>query len=438
MKQRFVDIVWQETLKGRPLGRYTHFVGGTTTQKDLRLATHFLVDKRLLIDGPEIAQFENGFADFLGVRHAVSFSVGRMALYAILKAWGVGLDSEVLLLGYTCLVVPSAIMALGARPVYVDIDPKTLGVDPTTLESRITPHTKVVIVQHTFGIPTEIAPIVQLAKKYGLAIIEDCAHAMGSTYEGRMLGTLGDAAFFSSEHSKSISTGQGGMAVTNDQSLGEKLREFQQTCHFPDKTYVCKVLLHFIAAGTLLRLPLSGVGRVLYYGARFLIGFPRPVLFQKQGGRRLDNPGERLSNAQAAIGLSQLQQLPDNIAHRFKIAEIYQDALTRAGWPTVFPIQTPKTRVVFLRYPVWVDDTRIVRRWKRLELEIGDWYNSPIYLCDRDCWNTVGYQAASCATAEDMTHHILNLPTHIGVTPAAARATIKEIIERCQGIQRRQ
>jgi perosamine synthetase len=429
-KQRIVDIIRQETINGRPFGRYTQFLGGTITRHDLKIAARFLSGGGSLIDGPEIVQYEEAFADFLGVKYAVSFGAGRVAFHAILKAMGIGAGSDVLVLGYTCVVVPNAILSVGARPVYVDLDSKTLGIDPTTLESRITPQTRAIMVQHTLGIPTEMAPIMQLAKKYRLTVIEDCAHSIGSTYEGQMVGTLGDAAFFSGEPSKCISTGNGGMATTNDETLGQTLREFQQTCRFPDKTYIRKTLLQFIAAGTLLRFPLSGVGRVLYYGAKFLIGFPKSVSLQEQRGQWPNGLEARLSNAQAALGLSQLQQLPHSIAHRLKVAQIYEDELIRAGWPIVFPAKTAKTQVVFLHYPIWIGDNQTVHRRGRLELEIGNWFDSPVYFCNGGYLDVVCYQTGSCLVAEDMVRHIISLPTHSRVTPAAARATIREIIDR--------
>jgi perosamine synthetase len=428
--QRIADIVRQEIVNGRPLGRYTQFVGGTTTWQDLKVAGRFLCGRESLIDGPRIAQYERAFAEFLGVKYAVSFGSGRMALYAILKAMGIGTGDDVLVLGYTCVVVPNAILLTNARPVYVDLDPKTLGIDPTTLESRITTQTRAIVVQHTLGIPTDMAPIMRLAKKRRLRVIEDCAHAIGSTYEGQMVGTFGDAAFFSSEHSKCISTGKGGMATTDDKILRKALYKFQNTCQFPDKSYVCRILLQFVAAGTLFHFPLSGIGRTAYSGMKFLMSFPRPLSSCERKGQPSRSFEIKLSNAQAALGLSQLQQLPQSIAHRQNVAQIYKDELERVDWPVIFPIQTNKTQVVFLRYPIWVSDNRTVQGQKRIELEIGNWFKSPVYLCDDDSWDAVHYQAGSCLVAEDTTRRIINLPTHSKVPYGAAHTTIKEIISR--------
>ena len=429
-KRQVFEIIRQETIGGRPFSRYIQFLGGTTTRQDLELAARLRVSGETLIDGPQIAQYEKAFADFLGVKHAVSFGGGRVAFRGILKALGIGVGCDVLVLGYTCVVVPNAIVSVGARPVYVDLDPKTLGIQAANLESRITPQTRAILVQHTLGIPTEMDTVMHLARKHGLAVIEDCAHSLGSTYQGQMAGTFGQAAFFSSEHSKCISTGLGGMATTSDEALAQKLRAFQQTCPFPSRSYVRKLLLQFMAAGTLLHLPWSGVGRLSYYGAKFLIGYPKSILPEERKGQWPPGRELRLSNAQAALGLSQLEQLPYSIAHRLAIAQIYEEELVRAVWPVVFPVKTPQTQAVYIRYPIWIGDNQMVFRRRRTVLEIGDWFDSPIYLCDDDSRDAVGYQTGSCLAAEDMTRRIIDLPTHLKVPPAVAYATIREIIQR--------
>ena len=155
------------------------------------------------------------------------FFKGRVALHAILKAAGIGPGDQVLLPGYTCVVVPNAILYLGAEPVFLDIDPGTYNLDPGLLEkwltSRQDDRARAVIIQHTYGIPCDLDAITPLAEKGRLLVIEDSCHALGSTYKGRPVGTLGQAAFFSSQWSKPITTGLGGWAEINDPSLVEKM-----------------------------------------------------------------------------------------------------------------------------------------------------------------------------------------------------------------------
>lgn len=142
-----------------------------------------------------IQKYEDMFKKFLNVSHASSFWKGRVALYAILKALGIGEGDEVLVEGFTCVVVPNAVIFAGAKPVYIAPDPKTYNMDVSQIETAITSKTKAIIVQHTFGLPADMDSILNIAKKYNLRVIEDCAPALGAIYKGRKVGTFGDAAF---------------------------------------------------------------------------------------------------------------------------------------------------------------------------------------------------------------------------------------------------
>ena len=144
------------------------------------------------------------------------FFKGRVALYAILKSMGITTGDEIILPGFTCVVVANAILYLGARPVYVDIDPSTYNIDAEKIGEKITDKTKAIIAQHTFGIPADMNKITAIAKENSLYVIEDSCHAVGSRYMGREVGTFGDAAFFSSQWSKPLTTGLGGWAVINN------------------------------------------------------------------------------------------------------------------------------------------------------------------------------------------------------------------------------
>lgn len=145
----------------------------------------------------------------------ITFWKGRVALYAILKALEIGPGDAVLLPGYTCMVVPIAAVFLGATPVYADVDASSYNVTRDTLEAAWRGHNgprpKAVIIQHSYGIPVEAGPILDWARSEGLAVIEDCAHVLGSSYRGTPCGLLGDAAFFSSQWNKPTTTGLGGV-----------------------------------------------------------------------------------------------------------------------------------------------------------------------------------------------------------------------------------
>ena len=161
------------------------------------------------------------------------FFKGRVALYTILKSMGIKEGDEVLLPGFTCVVVPNAILYCGAKPVYVDIDENTFNINPELIEEKITSKTKAIIAQHTFGIPAQMDKIIEIAKKHNLFIIEDSCHAIGSKYNGIEVGNFGDAAFFSSQWSKPITSGLGGWVKINNQNLKENVAKYYEKYSSP-------------------------------------------------------------------------------------------------------------------------------------------------------------------------------------------------------------
>jgi perosamine synthetase len=185
-----------------------------------------------MIQGVSIAEYERAFAARIGTRFAISFATGRVGLYGILRSLGIGRGDEVLLPAPTHIVVANAIRYTGARPVYVDCELETFNIDFTHAASRVTPRTRALILQHGFGIPVDLDLASDIAER-GLDLIEDCVHALGSTYQGRPLGTFGKAAFFSTEETKTTSTTMGGMVVTDDHELARSLRAFQSACSWP-------------------------------------------------------------------------------------------------------------------------------------------------------------------------------------------------------------
>nr|HQH74367.1 DegT/DnrJ/EryC1/StrS family aminotransferase [bacterium] len=168
--------------------------------------------------------FQHKLVRFLPSPPPFLLAKGRVALYAILKAMGLGAGDDVLMAGYTCLVVPTAAMMLGARPVYLDIDTRTYNIDPPQLDTRCTPAAKALIVQHTYGIPCRMDAISAWAAPRNIPVIEDCCLAFGSTYQGKLCGTFGTAAFFSGQWNKPFSTGLGGMLIVHDEVLSGKIQ----------------------------------------------------------------------------------------------------------------------------------------------------------------------------------------------------------------------
>ena len=153
------------------------------------------------------------------------FGSARSSIYAILKSLNYDNGSEVLVTGFTCEVVPNAIINAGYLPVYVDINPVNYCMDPAIVEKLITDKTRAIIIQHTFGIPAQINELIKIAQKYNLFVIEDCAVSLGSKYNGKLTGTFGDAAIFSFELSKTITSCWGGMLLLNTNKDNKEIKK---------------------------------------------------------------------------------------------------------------------------------------------------------------------------------------------------------------------
>ena len=186
-----------------------------------------------------IRNYESAFSQWFNAHSASGFWKGRVALYAILKAMKTGSGDEIVLPGYTCVMNVNPIKYLGAKPVYVDIEPNTFNLNVELLEKKITPNTKAIIAQHTYGYPCDMDAILEIANRKGLPVLEDCCLSLGSQYKGNITGTLGKAAYFSFQWNKPFTTGLGGMAITNDKDLAEKIKSLceKELCPPSKKKY---------------------------------------------------------------------------------------------------------------------------------------------------------------------------------------------------------
>jgi len=186
-----------------------------------------------LIDGPLIAQFELAFAERVGVAHAVATSYGRMAFAYLLQAYDLPPGSEVIMPALTFWVVPEIARVSGVTPVFVDVDPETFTLSPSAFEAAITERTRMVVPTHLWGLPCDMGPIMEIAARHNLIVVEDCAHALGATYRGKQVGTLGHAAFFSFQTLKPLNSYGGGMAVTRHKAVAQRVRAFAENEPWP-------------------------------------------------------------------------------------------------------------------------------------------------------------------------------------------------------------
>jgi dTDP-4-amino-4,6-dideoxygalactose transaminase len=176
------------------------------------------------LGGPEVQALERSWAERFGVPYAVSVNSATSALYAAIQAAGCGPGDEVIVSPYTMAASATCALVSGAVPVFADIDPATLCLDPASIRARLTPRTKAIVVVHLLGCPADMDAIMAIAREHGLVVIEDAAQAPGGTLGGRTIGTIGDVGVFSLNYHKTIHSGEGGVAVTRDARLAERLR----------------------------------------------------------------------------------------------------------------------------------------------------------------------------------------------------------------------
>jgi dTDP-4-amino-4,6-dideoxygalactose transaminase len=177
-----------------------------------------------LTSGPQVLEFEREFARYAGAAHAVACCSGTAALHMALRSTGIQEGDEVITSPYTFVASTEVILYLGATPVFVDIDPRTLNIDPAAIAAAVTERTRAILPIHIAGYPCEMDPILEIAREHGIAVIEDAAHALPAAYKGRRIGSIGTSTAFSFYATKNLTTGEGGMVTTDDPTIADQMR----------------------------------------------------------------------------------------------------------------------------------------------------------------------------------------------------------------------
>ncbi len=245
-----------------------------------------------LTTGPKIDEFESLFAQAVGSKYAVAVSSGTAALHLALIAGDIGPGDEVITSPITFVATANCICYQGATPVFVDVEPDTLNIDPAKIEEAITPRTRAIIAVDYAGHPCDLEPIMALCKKHSLLLIQDSAHALGAHYQGKPVGSLADVTAFSLHPVKHITTGEGGMATTNNEELAQRLKRFRN---------------HGLTSDHRQR--------------------------QKSGAWHYDMEelgyNYRLTELNGTLGISQLEKLPKLVARRQEIVAQYESAFSK-------------------------------------------------------------------------------------------------------------
>jgi UDP-4-amino-4,6-dideoxy-N-acetyl-beta-L-altrosamine transaminase len=327
-----------------------------------------------LTTGPAVDRFERAIAEFTGARHAVAVSSGTAALHAAMYAVGIGRGDEVIVPPMTFAATANAVLFQGGTPVFADVDPDTLLLDPVQVERRITPRTRAVVAVDYAGQPCDYDALARITQGYGLALIADGCHALGAEYKSRPVGSLADLTVFSFHAVKHITTGEGGMITTDDVSLARSMRRFRN---------------HGIE---------SDHRRRAETGAWFYemtdLGY-----------------NYRLSDIQCALGASQLRKLPGWIARRRRIVREYDAAFAKLAG--LRPLQVrPEVSHAWHLYVVALDPARgrdaVFRAFRAEGIGVNVHY-IPVHL-HPFYRRRLGTGVGTCPVAEEAYRHILSLP----------------------------
>jgi perosamine synthetase len=254
-------------------------------------------------EGPFIKEFEEKFAARMGRKHGIAVSNGSVAIDAVIEALGIGEGDEVIMPTFTIISCVAQIVRNGGVPVLIDSDPDTWNMDINQIESSITPRTKAIMIVHIYGLPVDVDPVLDIAKRHGLKVIEDAAEMHGQDYKGRPCGSFGDISTFSFYPNKHITTGEGGMILTDDDELAENCRMLRNLCFQASKRFVHDQL-----------------------GWNF-----------------------RMTNLQAAIGLAQLERLDEFVIRKRNMGALYNSLLS-----DIKELRLPIKETVYANNIYWV------------------------------------------------------------------------------------
>jgi len=261
-------------------------------------------------DGPFVKEFEDKFSSYLGSNHGIAVCNGTVALETALFAAGITKGDEVIMPTFTIISCAAAALRLGATPVLVDAEPETWNMDVTQIEGKITERTKAIMPVHIYGHPVDMDPVMELAEKYSLRVIEDAAEVHGALYKGKKAGGIGDAGCFSFYANKIITTGEGGMVVTNDDEVAERARSYRNLCFKPERRFYHTEL-----------------------GENF-----------------------RMTNLQAAVGLAQLEQIDRFVEIKRENARRYTESL-RSIEGIAMPAEKEWARNVYWMYAIELSES---------------------------------------------------------------------------------
>lgn len=336
--------------------------------------------------GSYIQRFEQEFAKFQQVKYAVTTTSGTAALHLALATLGIGKGDEVILPDHTMFACAAAIIYTGAKPIPVDVERTTWNIDVSLIEKKITKKTRAIMPVHIYGHPVDMTPLLRLAKKYELFVIEDAAESCGSEYKGKKVGSLGNINCFSFYANKIITTGEGGMITTNNKKLAQKARALKDLAHSPKKRF-----LHT------------------------QIGF-----------------NYRMTNMQAALGLAQLEEVETYVEKKQWMANLYNLQLKNIEGLTL-PIERSWAKNVYWMYAVLVEDSFGIKRntlQKRLREKGIDTRTFFMPIHKQPALKKIGFKDnSSYKVSEEISQKGLYLPSGLAITQEQIETVCRTIVE---------
>lgn len=349
----------------------------TIDQDDIQAVVDVLKSD-FLTTGPKIAEFEQTVADYVGAKYAVAISNGTSALHAACFAAGIGPGDEVITTPLTFAASANCVLYCGGTPVFADVDPKTYNIDPEDIRRKITDRTKAIIAVHLAGQPCDMDAIHSIAHEYGLIVIEDGAHALGSVYKGKKVGSLSDMTTFSFHPVKPITTGEGGMIVTDNEEFYKKMALFRS---------------HGITRDDSMMTRNDGP----WFYQQFDLGY-----------------NYRITDIQCALGCSQMKKLDRFLARRKEIVARYNEAFADCD-NIITPYQLSDTESGWHLYIVQVkncDRRQVFEAMREKGIGVNVHY-IPVYM--HPYYQEHGYENVHCANAEEIYSHIISLPLYPGL-----------------------
>jgi perosamine synthetase len=342
--------------------------------------------------GPKIIEFERAMADYIGTRHAVAVNSGTAALHLIVKALAIGAGDEVLVPSFTFAASVNAFLYEGATPVFVEIERDTYNLDPADLEQRITPRTRAIMAVDVFGHPADWEQLQRIAEHHGLKIIDDSCEALGASYKGVKLGRFGSGAAFAFYPNKQMTTGEGGIIVTDDDRMAG----------------LCRSLAN------------QGRGQMGAWLEHERLGY-----------------NYRIDEMSAALGVSQLRRLDEFLMKRASVARRYSERLARFDWVRP-PLVKADVRMSWFVYVVTLADgldrDAVMRQMEARGVPVRGYF-SPVHLQPYIRERFDGASGALPIT-ESIARRTIALPFHNNLSDAHIEevvATLAEVIEQAQG-----